>query len=767
MELFKEGDANTVTVAQNIKEVLKHLPQDLPKDVNLFVLFDQSRFIVGSIKEVRDALLIGGFLAILILFLFLRDSRTTFIIATSIPISVVATFAMMFQLDVSLNIMSLGGLTLGIGMLVDGSIVVLEAIHRHREKGLSRARAAIEGTREVGGAVTASVLTTIAVFFPIIFVEGIAGELFRDQSMTVTFSLIASLLVSLSLIPMLASLGSRRAAPVPPPKAGAKEPQSLGLFSRGYGWFLQGALKFRWATAIIAFLIFGSSLFLVPNLDRELIPTLTEGEFYFEVHLPEGTSLPSTDLVISQMESLALERPEVERVYSSVGSRTVSGGLSLKTKDENLGQVNVILKDRGDEALEMASSEHLRKAYAQIPNLDAKVGRPSFFSLKTPIELHFFSEDLQLLKDHSMSLKPKLAQIPGLLDLRSSLESGNPELNVVFNRDQLARLGLNIRQVSETLHNRVNGTVVSKFKEDDRQIDIRLRNQEVDRNSISDIENIVVAHRDGLPITLKAVASLDAARGPSEIHRIKQSRSAIISADLGSRNLNSVMADIENVLAQNPPPPGISFEWGGQNREMQVSFNSLMFAMALAVFLVYLVMAATFENLIHPFIILFTIPLALVGVILGLVLGNQSISIIALIGTIFLAGVVVNNAIVLVDAINRERRAGVEKIKAISRACHIRLRPIVMTTLTTVLGLLPMAIGFGEGSELRTPLAVVVSTGLVVATLLTLIVIPVIYAIVPSRVSTRQEEEDLEIALEEAIQKEAALIAQRPAEESP
>lgn len=752
IEIFKEGDANTVLVADSVKASMERLPSLLAPGMKLNVLFDQSRFIRSSIDEVRQALVVGGILAILVLLIFLRDPRSTVIIATSIPISVIATFVMMYRLDVSLNIMSLGGLTLGIGMLVDSSIVVLEAIARRREDGLSRRRAAIDGTIEVGGAVVASVLTTIAVFFPIVFVKGIAGQLFRDQSLTVTFSLVASLLVSLSLIPMLASLGSNK------PAKKKTEKKGLSLFGRLYVRLLSGALRMRYLTLAIAVGIFAATMTLVPKLDQELIPPLTEGEFYFEVNLPEGTALPTTNATIAEMEEIARQDPGVASIYTSVGSRTVSGGLSLKTKDENLGQINIVVNDRTDEGLEVEVADRLREAYSKIPNLDAKLGRPSFFSLKTPVELLFYGEDLSELKAYTLALKPKIAQVNGVVDVRASLESGNPELNVVFDRERLAKLGLTIGDVAGTLHDRVNGRIVSKFKELDRLIDIRLRNQEGDRDSVADIENIVVANVDDQPITLKAVASLEPARGPSEIHRIKQSRVAIISADVTGRGLAAVMADIEKVIQASDIPNTVVYTPGGQNQEMDESFQSMVFAMALAIFLVYLVMAATFENLIHPFLILFSIPLAGVGVVLGLYYSGLAISVIALIGVIFLAGVVVNNAIVLVDAINRFRREGMPKLEAVKEASILRLRPIMMTTLTTVLGLLPMAIGFGEGSELRQPLAVVVSAGLIVSTLLTLVVIPVLYLVIPSKVRTKEEDEQLDADIAEAAAAEAALL---------
>lgn len=753
IEIFKEGDANTVKVADEIHAALKDMPKLLAPGMTLNVLFDQSRFIRGAIDEVRDALIQGGLLAILVLFLFLRDTRSTLIIATSIPISVVATFVLMYLLDVSLNIMSLGGLTLGIGMLVDCSIVVLEAIARKREEGHSRVRAAVEGTVEVGAAVMASVLTTVAVFFPIVFVEGIAGQLFRDQSLTVTFSLMASLIVSLTLIPMLYSIGRNRSGKIASlVDDGQRVP--LGWLGKLYLRLLDSALNFKYLTLVAALVIFGLSMMLVPKLRQELIPALTEGEFYFEVSLPEGTSLPTTDATLASMESIALADPDVEAVYSTIGSRTVSGGMSLKNKDENLGQLNIVLKNRADEALEHRVANRLRAAYDKIPNLEAKLGRASFFSLKTPVELLFYCEDLELLKNYSLTLKPKIAEIPGIVDVRASLESGNPELNVVFDRDLLAKQGLSIGQVSSTLHDRVNGKVVSQFKELDRLIDIRLRNQEVDRDSVSDIENIVVASVNGQPITLKAVASLEPARGPSEIHRIRQSRVAIISADVSGRALSAVMADIESAIAASAKPASIEYAPGGQNKEMGESFDSMIFMLVLAIFLVYLVMAATFENLVHPILILATIPLAGVGVVLGLYLGGFAISVIALIGVILLAGIVVNNAIVLVDAINRHRRQGMDLLLAVRLACSLRLRPILMTTLTTVLGLLPMALGLGEGAELRQPLAITVSCGLVLSTLLTLVVIPALYLVVPTRIRTEAEERALEedIATAQALE---------------
>ena len=343
------------------------------------------------------------------------------------------------------------------------------------------------------------------------------------------------------------------------------------------------------------------------------------------------------------------------------------------------------------------------------------------------------------MRDYSETILPKLEEVEGLIDVQASLETGNPELMVQFQRQKLAQLGFTIQSVSETLHQRINGTIVSRFQQPDRQIDIRLRNRVLDRNNVSDIENMVIGEVEGRPITLKAVANVVSAQGPAAIDRIEQSRVAVIAGNLKGRSLKEVNAELFEIIKNNPPPIGITFEFGGQNKEMEQSFNSLIFAVLLAIFLVYIVMAATFEHLGHPFIILFTIPLALIGVIIGLYITGYAISVISMIGAVFLVGIVVNNAIVLIDAINQIRQQGVEKLEAIIIASKSRLRPILMTTFTTVLGLLPMAIGFGEGAELRAPLAVVVSFGLVIATGLTLFIIPVCYRLMPSKVLTNDD----------------------------
>ncbi len=740
---FKEGDANTVKVARALRERINQWTEKLPEGEELAILFDQSHFIEQSIKEVRESALIGGFLAIVVLFLFLREIRSTLIIALTIPLAVVATFLLMYQLDISLNVMSLGGLSLSIGMMLDNSIVVLESIYRKRKLGVPLARAAVDGTDEVAAAVAASTLTSVAVFLPIVFVEGIAGQLFRDQAVTVSIGQFAALAVGLTVIPMTAALGARvRKIDVAGVSTDTMEDDedvdgtlSLGRFSRVYDRFVRNAIARRRTTVAVAVLLFAASVAAIPLVGRELIPQLTEGEFFFEVTLPQGASLAATDRVVEELEAAASEDPRVAQSYSRVGSRLVAGGVSLNTVGEHFGQINVVLNNKTNDRIEAEAIETLRQRFGSLPDVTAKFGRPSYFSVKTPVEVILYGEDLEELRDYSLDLSRDLTTVPGLVDVRSSLEAGNPELHVVFDRNQLAALNLDLGTMSTTLQNRVQGAVPTRFKESDRQIDVRVRNQESDRESIEDVKNLVLPGPNGAPIRLISIADVSMDEGPAEIHRLQQQRAAVVSANLRGRSPGSVVGDIENAIAANAPPEGVSAELGGQNAEMAVSFNSLRFAMMLAIFLVYLVMAATFESFIHPFIVLFSVPLAVIGVVLGLLITGTDISVMVLIGVILLVGVVVNNAIVLIDAVNRLRRAGLEKTEAVIRAGHIRLRPILMTTLTSVLGLLPMAIAWGEGSELRAPLAITVLFGLSVCTLLTLIVIPAIYVWVPSRVT--------------------------------
>ena len=840
LALYKEGDANTVQVARAVRERLAATRKELPGNVAVEVGADQSHFIQASVREVQSNALVGGAIAVLILLLFLKDLRSTLIIAVSIPISVVATFFLMYRTGTSLNIMSLGGLALGVGMLVDNAIVVLEAIHKRREAGDGAFEAARRGASEVGQAVVASTLTTVAVFVPVVFLQGVAAQLFRDQALTVSFSLMASLAVSLTVIPMLAAVltaaGDNAPRAALPENAGRVRRVVHAVFVRfptlilfGLRWLvvkllallallalpftkvfdvllggvlsaypaiLRGALRARALVVLVAIALLVGTATLVPRLGLDLIPTLSQGEFSFRVELPEGTPLEATDRFMASVQEV-LDGDERVASYASIAG---GAGLSLAstgTEGENVARVQVRMKKGTSPDDEDAVAEVLRsrlgELLADVDDASFKHERPSIFTFRTPIEVELYGDNLHDLQVASQTLQPTLAEVAGVVDLKSSAELGNPELQVRFHREQLVQMGLDLSQVASTLRGKVQGEVATRITQGDREIDILVRSVEMGEASVDEVSELIVGHRslsrtvvdrvavrnaqtrggsggagesvfgtrqvagDTVPIRLKSVADVELVQGPTEIRRIGQKRVAVISGGLVGRDMGAVATDIEAVLASSKAilPASVVPSLGGQQEEMERSLESLLKAMGLAIFLVYLVMASQFESFLHPFVIIFTLPLAAIGVVGALLLTANTLNVVALIGAVMLAGIVVNNAIVLIDAVNRLRRQeGLEKTEALIEAGRRRLRPILMTTATTVFGLLPMALGFGEGAELRAPLAITVIGGLAVATLLTLVVIPVVYSLL-ERQRHLEDVPDVDLLPLEAVSQEA------------
>ncbi len=776
LAIYKEGDANIVSVSRSLQTRIENVKKELPEGIELVVGVDQSRFIRASIDEVLKNAVLGGLIAIGVLLFFLKDLRSTIIIGVSIPISIIATFFLMYRTGTTMNIMSLGGLALGVGMLVDNAIVVLESIFKKRERGIAPRPAALSGASEVGMAVIASTLTTIAVFLPVVFLEGIAAQLFRDQALTVSFSLIASLAVSLTLIPMMSAIGSGSsgiAGEEPAPPAGRVRRYARAAFVRApaklLGWLrvaigtlfrwtsralrpvgrafdsalkrltdiypgiLRSCLRARWTTVGVVTAIFLAALLLVPGLGTDLIPTFTQGEFQFQVELPEGTPLETTDRYLASIQAAVADLPGVAS-YSAISG---GAGLSLSntgTEGENSARLQVQMAGDATDEQEQAVIEEIRERLEASGLARFEFSRPTYFTFRTPIEVEIYGDNLDEVHAAAAAVQQQTVGIRGLVDVKTSSELGNPEVQVIFNREQLAQLGLDLSQVAATVRNKVQGEVATRFTEGDREIDILVRSVEAGEASVNDVSTMIIAQRDGRPIFLNSVAEVNLTTGPSEIRRIGQKRAAVVSGSLSGRDMGAVANDVRTVLRSMPLPAGVTASLSGQEEEMRRSLRSLMMAMALAIFLVYLVMASQFESLLHPFVIIFTLPLGAIGVIIALALTGKSISIVAMIGAVMLAGIVVNNAIVLIDAVNQLRRKGVAKHEALVQAGVNRLRPILMTTLTTVLGLLPMAIGFGEGAELRSPLAITVIGGLTVATALTLLVIPVVYSLLDRKV---------------------------------
>jgi len=939
LAIYKEADANTVAVAKLVRERLKAIERELKRvssSLNLEIISDQSRFIEQAIDEVLKAAIYGGLLAMGVLYLFLLDWKSTFIVSFAIPLSVVATFFLMYISGISLNIMSLGGLALGIGMLVDNSIVVLESIDRFKGMGLSTREASARGASEVGMAVSASTLTTICVFFPIVFVQGIAGQLFRDQALTVTYSLSVSLLVALTLIPMLSSLSlgeevsegahSRskrrslahdialillflgclglsflkfsliheavaevmskgwrdgmgaavaRLKPIllvwlgfaaagallcgvsgsvlavakrsavhikerwfsvavffllvvgacialfyissnldeikshlpryvsgpavrfsrrmgTPPRLsllqivvnfahrsldfGARGAVPiaallclsfvayLGLFEalvavvcsvlmafvrafhlaalpvlvsfrflfglvvRTYPYVIRFSLTHKAVVILLALGLFYVSWLLLEQLGSDLIPEMSQGELIVNIEAPVGTPLERTADIAARMERIIQESPLVRTVYTMVGSTGQTGGKASEEL-QHIGQINIRLKDGATREDEEKLMSVLRPRFDLIPSLDYKFSRPAYFSFVTPIEVEISGYNLRLLKKIANEVMEAMREVPGLADIRATTEGGNPEIQIIFDRDKVALRNLDVGTIAPIIRDDIDGDVPTEFKVRDRKIDIRVRAKRDEVNSIADIERLFVNPK-GARIPLESLAHIRVEEGPSEIRRVQNERVAIVSANLRGMNLSRAVKQIEEKIRDIPLPADFKIEVVGQSREMAIAFRSMRFAMLLAVFLVYLVMASQFESLLHPFVIMFSIPFAIIGVAMALALCGYAISVVVLIGVVMLAGIVVNDAIVLVDCINIRRREGLPRREAIVEAGKLRLRPIVMTTATTVLGLLPMALMKQEGAELRGPMAVAVIGGMISSTLLTLVLVPTIYDII-------------------------------------
>ena len=777
LAIYKEGDANTVSTADALEQRLEIIRKEMPKDIEMTAVEDQSVFIRHAIKDVKVDAVIGGLLSILIIFLFLRDGWSTFVISLSLPVSIIATFFFMGQLGLSLNVMSLGGLALATGLVVDDSIVVLESIAKARERGLGILEAAIVGTREVSMAVVASTLTTIAVFLPLVFVQGIAGQLFRDQALTVAIAIGVSLVVAMTLIPMLSALKGRpplgfpeeaRAPGWKPTKSWQKPAAYTGrgigamfryaFFSiawlvvrvwrglaavigpvmrkasdlamapyaraeRGYLRILPNALARPTPVLLVAGIAFALTLAAVPMLGTDLIPQFAQDRFDMTAKLPPGTPLAQTDALIRDVQGKHAKDEGVRVLYGVSGTGTRLDA-SPTESGENIGKLSVVMADNEAEA---GLTEALRKTMQAHPSAQVDFSRPELFSLSPPLEIEVEGSDLEGIRVAGAKLAAMLRANPHYADVKSTVEQGFPEIQIVFDQDRAAALGLTTRQIADVVVKKVRGEVATRYSFRDRKIDVLVRAQESDRASVDDIRRLIVNPGSGAPVELAAVAEVVSTTGPSEIHRADQRRVAIISANLRDIDLGNAIREVEAMVAKTPLGTDIDMRIGGQGQELGESIRSLLFAFALAIFLVYLVMASQFESLLHPFVILFTIPLALVGAVAALLLTRAPVSVVVFIGLILLVGLVVKNAIILIDKVNQLREDGVAKREALVEGARSRLRPIMMTTLCAVFGFLPLALAFGEGAEVRSPMATTVIGGLLVSTLLTLLVIPVVY----------------------------------------
>ncbi len=728
LNLQKQSDANTVITANRVHNELELLKEEYPK-VSFVPNNDQSEFIQLAIDSLVKNALLGAVLAMAILLLFLRDFRSTLIVAISIPVSIISTFIMMFFAGLTVNIMTLSGLALGVGMLVDNSIVVIENIFRHlQEKKLPPAQAALAGTKEVAMAITASTLTTVAVFLPVVYVGGIAGILFKELALTVTFSLLASLAVSLTVTPMLASVFARI-------KKGriSKVMDIASLYRRSLAWTLKHGI----VALVVVVLLLAGSLALIPRLGGEFIPAFDEGIGAITVTLGPESALEATENAASQVEKTLLEFPQTQLVATSIG-----GGGTLLSSFRGSGAVNIAqisFQLVPVEERNMSTAEFIEQVTAALPSISgAEISASTMSSMGggmlgggSAIELELAGQELQKLGTYSEDIAQALSRLDFVTDVSTSLGETNPEVQVDIDLAKAAMLGVNPLAVGNSIRSAFQAQTATRLSREGYELNVVVELTGKETAGIDDIGQVVVASQNGMLIRVKDVANVVETSGPRAIRRHNNKRAVTITAEIAeSMDLRGAQKAAEDAIADIDLPSSYNLEFQGEIVEMQEAFDGLLLALLLAIALVYMVMASQFESLVHPLIIMFTLPLAAIGVIFTLFITGNNLNIPSMIGIIILAGIVVNNAIVLIDYVNKLRSRGMERDEALLTAGETRLRPILMTTLTTILGLLPLALVSGSGSEMQKPLAVAVVGGLTVSALLTLYIIPLVYRLV-------------------------------------
>ena len=743
MYVYKQAGANTVTVSGGLWEEVDGIHKAFP-NIRIEKTRDSADFIQASISNVQRAMLQGAGLAVLVLLFFLRSLSSTLIIGIAIPISVITTFALMYFNGFTLNTISVGGLALGVGMLVDNAIVVLENVYRHREGGKPIFEAAVAGSREVAMAITAATLTTIAVFVPVLFLGGIASQVYKQLAYVVSFSLLCSLAVALTVVPGLcAKLSTGRT----PGRRIAHVNRFLGSsqqdLAEGYGNVLRWSLAHKAVVVLSAALLFGVAVSLAPYLGFELQPEVDEGEVRVNVELEPGTRVEVTDAVMQELRRVAADTvPQIET------SMVTSGGSSRSTgSGEHVGEMRLNLIPRSERrrtAREVANE--LRERLQIQPGMLVRtrvsggmfrrMGSEDEDRLSVQIRGHNIDTAAQLAE----TVREAMVRVPGIAEPTISQRPGMPEMLVEVDRLRAANMGLNVSDIATTLETAIGGTRSSMYRKEGDEYNILVRLREEDRLELGSVGHVPLSTPLGRTIPAESVIELRRQEGPTHISRVNQERRLFVSGAIADRDLGSVVRDLQAELGAIPMPEGFSIEFGGEYEEQQETFRSLFLAAILALILVYMVMAAQFESLRDPFLILFSVPLATIGVVLMLLLTDTNFNQQAFLGIIVLLGIVVNNAIVLVDYTNLLRRDhGFGLHRAVVTAGIRRMRPILMTTITTVLGLAPMALGIGEGSELQAPMARVVIGGLAASTMITLVFIPVMYTAfeefgLPSRV---------------------------------
>lgn len=722
LSIYKETRFNTVKAVEDVNKALADMEKALP-GYHLTVVSNQGTFINNAIKEVEDTALMGIVLAVFVLFVFLRRIGTTMIVSLAMPISIIATFNLMYFNDLSLNIMTLGGLALGAGMLVDNAIVVMENIFRLRESGLSVKEAAIQGASQVSGAITSSTLTTIVVFLPIVYLHGASGELFRDQAWTITFSLLSSLIVATLLIPMMFNYFYKNSkAP--------KVQKSINI--KGYGKLLGRILKVKWIVILLTVILMSLSVLIFPFIGTEFMPKSETRQFTLEIKMPEGTRLERTSAAVSNIEAMIGEAlgDQLETLYSQIGPSTgMLDSQDALFQGENTANIKIILKPEGQKGSTWAI-QTVSQALGENPDMEFKFVQDQtalgglMGTDEAPLVIEIQGEDLDVIESLSAEVKTAVATIPELYNVEASMEGGSPEVEIMVDRLRAGIFNISVANVVNQIQAQLAGKTAGSVEKGGEMQDITIR---LPDKGLKDLSDMVIKNGTQV-IRINEVADIHEGTSPKEIFRRNQTRIGKITAYMDKNiALDKMVAKVNQAIAGVAVPTDYKIKITGEEEKRKESMDALSFAMILSIILVFMVLASQFESLLHPFTILLTIPIAVVGSILLFFILNQTLNIMAIIGIIMLVGIAVNNSILLVDRILQLQSDGVPRHLAIQQAGQQRIRPILMTTLTTILALLPLTFGFGESASLRAPMALAVIGGLTTSTMMSLMVIPCVF----------------------------------------
>ena len=729
MSVLQESGANTADVSTSFKKALDDLlATDQYKGIESNIIFDQGDYVKLAIGNIGQSLILGGLFAMIVLFFFLRGVKSPIIIGIAIPYSVIVTFVLMYFANFSLNIMTLGALALGIGMLVDNAIVVIENIERHLAMGRDPKQAAMEGTKEIGGAIIASTLTTLAVFVPVLFISGLIGEIFTEFALTISFSLFASLVVALTVVPMMAARLLKK--PKGDYEARRRRSKTLNRFERSVKWALSNRMKVLGITVVLL-VISGYGLFKVGT---EFLPATDEGSFSVAVKLPNGASTNATNEVVKKIESTLKEQDDVDVYVSLVGGTQES--LAQGSSNANRAEVYVKLvqlSERDRSVFEFV--DEVQPVVIEAVGEDANIS----FNMQTasgssPNTISFSLNDTneKRLDEVVTTLNDELSNIEAVTEVTNTLAETVEEIQITVDREKATDKGLVPYQLAQTVNNITRGAFATQIISEENEVfSVLVEYDEKYRDSIDKLRKLKIRNQIGEFVALGDVATVEIAEGPVAIRRVDQAHSVTFNVKYSStETLGQMTTRVNDTFEKINLPNEIDVVFSGDRELFEGAIDDMMLALALAVVLVYIVMAAQFESFKYPFVIMFSVPLMIIGVAIGLFVTNTPIGVTAIIGILVLVGIVVNNGIVLVDYINQRKEAGLSSYDAIISSVRDRVRPILMMALTTILGLLPLALGLGEGTEMNQPMGIAVIGGLLSSTILTLYIVPVIYSLI-------------------------------------